>query len=348
VTSIRFESEYAPLWSELETQLDRIERGGPKLSRYDPRARQGQPAPVDAAHLAALYRGCCEHLALAQARAYPIRLTQRLQSLTYRAHRLIYRRQDYGLARLRRLLLVEIPQSVRAQRDYLLAAALLFLLPALLVGGATYRDPQFALHLMDAQQLAQFRDMYGDGPTALGMPRSAQADWSMFGYYTMNNIDVGFQCFASGLFAGLGSAFFVAYNGAFSGAIGGYLTGNGEAMNFYSFIVTHSAFELTAIALAGAAGLRVGFALIAPGRQTRLGSVKQAAAEAVVLMYAVFAFLLVAAAIEAFWSSARWVAPAVKFSAGAAAWAVVVAYLGWQGRPSSKPVATADGEQREG
>src|SRR6185436_653883 len=92
-------------------------------------------------------------------------------------------------------------------------------------------------------------------------------------------------------------------------------------------------FELTAIVMSGAAGLRIGHALLAPGRRTRLAALRHASADAIVVMYGVIAFLLIAAAVEAFWSSARWVAPEVKYGVGAACWALVIAYLGWQGRP---------------
>ena len=53
--------------------------------------------------------------------------------------------------------------------------------------------------------------------------RNAGTDWMMFGVYIRNNIGIAFQCFAGGLFAGLGSLFFLAFNGAFSGALAGYL-----------------------------------------------------------------------------------------------------------------------------
>jgi uncharacterized membrane protein SpoIIM required for sporulation len=343
VTPVRFEAEYGSLWRELEQALDEMEGGGPGGSPFDRGAGAvpPQPAAADPARLAALYRCCCEHLSLAQARAYPIRLTQRLQELTSRAHRLIYRRRDYGAARLKRLVLVEVPESVRAHRNYVCAAALLFLVPTLLVGVTTYLNPQFALHVLDMQYLAFFKQAYGDGTDAIGRMRGAGDDWSMFGFYVMHNIGLGFQCFAGGLFAGLGSAFFLAYNGVYSGAVAGYLTQDGEATSFYSFVVTHTAFELTAMVLAGAAGLRIGHALIAPGRRNRLDSLRHAAAQAVVLVYAVFALLLVAAAIEAFWSSARWVLPQVKFVVGAVAWAAVIAYLTWQGRPRSSSSALA-------
>ena len=317
MTPLDFEAAYAPLWTELEQVIGVAES-----------KRQ-----FDGARLATLYRRVCEHLALAQARAYPIHLTQRLEALTQNAHRLVYRRHDYGMARFSRLALVDFPEAVRAHRAFLWTAALMFLLPLVAAGWAAYRDPGFILHLLDASDVQQFDAMYGDGAEALGRKREADDDWEMFGYYVMHNIGIGFRCFAAGIFAGVGSAAVLVFNGIQIGAVGGYLVAVGHAENFFSFVVTHSAFELTAIVLAGAAGLRLGHAWLAPGRHTRLEALRLAARHAVVIVYGVVGLLLVAAAIEAFWSSARWVPPAVKYGVGGACWLMVLAYLGWQGRP---------------
>ncbi|HZE92956.1 MAG TPA: stage II sporulation protein M [Rhizobacter sp.] len=333
MTPLQFETAHAPQWQALETALDLAENKARARARQAQRQTRPDPKSVDAAQLSALYRRSCEHLALAQARAYPIHLTQRLEQLTQRAHRLIYRRQDLGLGRLRRLVLIDFPQSVRLHRGYLLVAALLFVVPTLLVGWATWRDPGFILHLVDAAEVRRFDQMYGDGQGALGRVRSANTDWTMFGFYIMHNIGIGFQCFAGGLFAGVGSVYYLFFNGVFGGGVAGYLTARGHAENFYSFVVTHSAFELTAIVLSGAAGLRLGHALLAPERRTRLQALQHAAHDAIVVVYGVIGLLVVAAAVEAFWSSARWVAPGVKYGVGAACWGAVLAYLGWQGRP---------------
>lgn len=323
MTPLQFEALYAPMWRELDTLLVQ--------------AHGKQAAALDGARLSALYRRSCEHLALAQARAYPIHLTQQLEQLTQRAHRLIYRRQDMGMAGLKRMVLVQIPQSARDHRVYVLVAALLFVLPMLVVGWLSWRDPGFILHLMSASQVRDFDVMYGEGRNALGAKRTADTDWGMFGHYIKNNISIGFQCFAGGFFLGLGSVFCLVFNGLFIGAVGGYLTVRGHGENFYSFVITHGAFELTAIVLSGAAGLRLGHALLAPGRRTRLASLRHAAAESIVLVYGVFGFLFIAAVIEAFWSSARWVSPEVKFGVGGACWVLVLAYLGWQGRAARTP-----------
>jgi uncharacterized membrane protein SpoIIM required for sporulation len=324
MTPLHFEAAYSPLWQELEDVLASLQ--GRSKFRLLPRRR---PA-VDAARLASLYRRSCEHLALARARAYPIHLTDRLEALTHRAHQAIYRRQGHGLADLKHGLLIGLPQAVRAHRAYMAVATAVFVLTTLAMGVACYLDPGFSLSLLHADQVRSYGSMYGDEAVAIG--REAGGDWQMFGYYIMNNISVAFQCFASGLFLGVGSLFYLAFNGLLGGAVAGYLTARGYGEAFYSFVVTHAAFELTAIVIAGAAGLRLGHSLLAPGRLTRLQALQHAARETSVLLYGVVGMLVIAAAVEAFWSSARWVTPAVKYGAGAACWALVIGYLGWQGR----------------
>ena len=319
MTPLQFETANTPLWVELDALLVQSAKGN----------------PIDGARLASLYRTGCEQLALAQSRAYPIHITQRLESLVQNAHQRIYQQHDYGVYRLRQLVLIDFPAMVRQHRVYVAVATLLFVLPMLAVGWATWRDPGFILHLLDAQHAREFDAMYSGHEGSIGRLRNADTDWQMFGFYIMNNIGIGFQCFAAGIFAGLGSAFFLVFNGLHSGAVAGYLIAGGNSENFLSFVVTHSAFELTAIVLAGAAGLRLGHALVAPGRLSRTAALKVAAAQAVVLIYGVTGMLLVAAALEAFWSSARWVTPQVKYAVGACCWAFVLAYLGLQGRAKS-------------
>jgi len=99
--------------------------------------------------------------------------------------------------------------------------------------------------------------------------------------------------------------------------------------------VTHGAFELTAIVLSGAAGLRIGHAVLAPKRQTRVQALVTASRESIVIVYGFTIMLLVAAAIEAFWSSARWLPVAIKYSVAAACWFGVVSYFVFQGRRAS-------------
>jgi uncharacterized membrane protein SpoIIM required for sporulation len=221
---------------------------------------------------------------------------------------------------------------VRRQRRYVAVAAATFVLPTIVLGFLVYFRPELILSVVNSETAASFEEMYSPAADAIGRSRTATTDWMMFGFYIRNNVGVAFQCFAAGLFAGLGSLFFLAYNGAFSGALAGYLTERGLSPTFYAFIATHSAFELTAIVLAGAAGLRIGHALLSPARLTRRQSLVQASRESMVLIYGLTGMLLVAAAVEAFWSSATWIAPAIKYGVAAVCWLAVLGYFTLQGR----------------
>jgi uncharacterized membrane protein SpoIIM required for sporulation len=324
MTPLQFEALYQAEWVELEALLDRVLRHGGRAS--------GVREDVSGARVAALHRRACEQLALARARSYPAYLVDRLERLTADGHQVIYRQHEFGVARMKTMLTIDFPRAVRAQARYVATAAALLMLPTLVVALVVYRHPELILSVVSAETAASFDRMYSPAAESIGRVREATTDWIMLGFYIRNNIGVAFQCFAGGLFAGLGSVFFLAYNGAFSGAIAGYLTERGMGPTFYAFIATHSAFELTAIVLSGAAGLRIGHALLAPGRFTRRQALVGATRESAVILYGVVAMLLVAAGIEAFWSSAQWMAPAIKYGVAALCWVAVLAYLTLQGR----------------
>jgi uncharacterized membrane protein SpoIIM required for sporulation len=316
MTPMHFEAAHGAMWDDFTAQLAEAQAG----------------KPVDAALMAARYRQVCENLALAQSRAYPMHLVARLEGLAQTAHQLIYRRQDYGLRALGHLLRAELPRAVRRERRHVLMALALFAVPLGLAFALSLAGPDFPLRLMEAQQLREYESMYGDGKQHLGRVREAASDWQMFGFYVFHNIGIGFRCFGAGILAGVGSALMMIYNGLMIGATAGHLTRAGLGHNFWPFVATHAAFELTGIVLAGAAGLRVGLGWLAPGRMTRLDALRAAARAAVPLVYAAFFLLVVAAAVEAFWSPAAWIAPWVKYSVAATCWALVVGWLGLMGR----------------
>lgn len=324
MTPLLFEQRHGADWEELERWLAQL-RG---------EAKRKQKVPIEGERFAALYRRACEQLALARARSYPAYMIERLEHLTADAHQVIYARQHFGLSRLRTLFSREFPRAVRAHALYVWIALAVFGVPTLVLGVLVYQRPDLILAVVDPAQAAQFDQMYSPAAQAIGR-RTAETDWMMFGFYIKNNIGIAFQCFASGILFGVGSLFYMAYNGALGGAIAGYLTERGYGETFYSFVVTHAAFELTAIVLAGAAGLRLGHALLAPGRYTRKQALVLASKEGVVLIYGITLMLLIAAAIEAFWSSAQWVPPFVKYAVAALCWLAVLSYLCLQGRRAS-------------
>jgi uncharacterized membrane protein SpoIIM required for sporulation len=309
MTALEFETAQAPQWSELEKLLTREEK------------------ELDPERFLYLFRMCCEHLALAQARGFPAHVIERLSIVTARAHQIVYRQSEFGLARVWRILTAVFPQTVRANRYYVMVAAALLMLPAIAIGVATFFRPDLILSVVDSRTVAQFDQMYGPAVKSIGHMRDSGDDWTMFGFYIMNNIGIAFQCYVTGVVFGLGSVFFLFWNGVFMGAIAGYVTARGFGTTFFSFIVTHSAFELTGIALCGAAGLRVGRSILFPGRRGRLVSMQIAARDTSSIVFGSAVMLVIAAAFEAFWSSAIWVIPTAKYACASACWILVMLFF---------------------
>ncbi|WP_309476022.1 stage II sporulation protein M, partial [Escherichia coli] len=80
----------------------------------------------------------------------------------------------------------------------------------------------------------------------------------------MNNISIGLRTFAGGLLAGVGTILVLIANGVNIGAVAGHLQAIGHGDPFWRFVAGHAPLELTAIVIAGGAGLRLGLGLVAP------------------------------------------------------------------------------------
>jgi uncharacterized membrane protein SpoIIM required for sporulation len=118
-----------------------------------------------------------------------------------------------------------------------------------------------------------------------------------------NNVQVALACFAGGVFAGLGSVVLLAFNGLMIGATAGHFANAGLLGYLAAFIVGHGVLELFAIWVAGAAGLMVGLAMVAPGELARADAVRLRGALAMRLIGAVVLLLVIAGIIEGFVSA---------------------------------------------
>jgi uncharacterized membrane protein SpoIIM required for sporulation len=193
---------------------------------------------------------------------------------------------------------VGFPQAFRQEWAFMLAAHVLFYGPFLVGVVAPFWDDGFAASVVGADGLAQAEANYAEAPG-----RTAGQDATMAGFYVWNNVGIAFRCFATGALFGLGSAFYLIYNGLMIGTVAGHLATVGSGLNLLSFIVGHGPWELTGIAVAGGAGLRLGAALVETGGRTRMASLRAASRSLLRLMLGATAMLLVAAAIEGFWSA---------------------------------------------
>jgi uncharacterized membrane protein SpoIIM required for sporulation len=324
-----FEARHGPQWAAFDSWLTARERL---------RTRRAGVTPVGALtddEVPAAYRALCQHLALARDRQYSPDLVDRLNQLVLRGHHALYGARGSGAAGVGEFLLRGFPRLVRAEWRLVLAGCALFFGPMAIVFLALQAYPDFVYYLLDPRQLAQMEAMYDPANRRLGM-RDADDNVAMFAFYIWNNVKIGFQTFAGGLAFGLGTLFFLVFNGLNIGAVAAHLTNAGFGETFWSFVSGHSAMELTAIALSGAAGLRLGAAVVAPGRQTRKAALVDAARPAVRMMTGAAVMFTVAAFIEGFWSPLRGFPPGLKYGVGIAMWVFVAGYFLFAGRNGAR------------
>ncbi len=291
------------------------------------------------AELSPLYRDACADMSYAEGARYSAPLVAYLQGLTAAAHGALYESGSRGppwagVGGRRgspvRVALELFPRAVRRHKVALLIAFLLFFLP--FFGGlfATLADPNFAVRIVPESQLRPLAEAYRQG---FESGRGAGLDAAMAGFYVNNNVGIALRCFATGLFFGLGSALYLVENGLATGAIMGYVASQGAGANILTFVVGHGSLELGAIVLAGGAGLSLGWSIVAPGEMTRVASLQTTAKSVVVIVFGAAGMLLLAAAVEGFWSGSS-VPSGVKRAVGAVMFAIVLAYITFAGRRS--------------
>jgi len=310
-----FEQSHQQEWRRFEEMLAQLEGNRPKSQQ------------VHTQTFPAAYRRLCHQLSLARERNYSSRLLERLNQLVLRGHQQLYQRKSHLLRNIIDFVVADFPRLIRQEWRLCLVAMALFYLPALLVGLFVWLYPELVYSAIPIGFVENIESMYDPGAAHIGRPRESATDFAMFGHYIQNNIGISFRTFASGIAFGLGSIFFIAYNGVLFGAISAHIVNIGYQVTFFPFVIGHGAFELTAIVFSGAAGLRLGFALLAPGRKTRRQALRDAAAVAIKIMYGVILMLLIAAFIEAFWSSMVVFDISVKYGVGAILWLLVAYYF---------------------
>jgi uncharacterized membrane protein SpoIIM required for sporulation len=279
------------------------------------------------ASLPGSFRRLARDLALARDRQYSAPLVEQLHHRVLTAHQRIYGAAPAQRNSLLAFIAGGFPALVRSEWRVVLSAFLLFFVPILIMLVALQHSPDGVYLILSPEQAGNFQDMYAPDAEHLGRPRQASSAWAMWGYYIANNVRIDFQCFAGGIVFGIGAIFFLIYNGLMIGSVAGHLTQLGYIETFWGFVAGHSAFELTGAVLAGAAGLKIGYALVAPGNLARSVALKNAAAVAGKLLAGAAALTFLAAFIEAFWSPLRTIPVNIKYGVGLALWLLTWAYL---------------------
>ncbi|SFS61241.1 stage II sporulation protein M [Marininema halotolerans] len=281
----RFIQKNRPHWEETKKLMQTVE--GKKV----------EPSALD--QLGRSYRQIAAHLAYARTYFPHHPVVQELNSLTLQTHKHIYGHVAQKDARqFLRFFTHRFPSLFHERANYFLLAMGTFLIGAIIAFIVVMMDPTQADAVLPPGMADQ-----------IDPSKIQQNQWDsavVSGELMTNNIRVAFLCFALGALLGVGTIWVLFTNGLLIGALAALYHRIGEGYTFWAYIWPHGIIELTAIFIAGAAGLSLAKSWFIPGDYTRTTSFKNEGRITVQLVMGVIPLFVVAALIEAFITPAPW------------------------------------------
>ena len=218
-----------------------------------------------------------------------------LNNLVGQAHRYLYGLPTVSGSQVKHFFIDTFPGILLQCWQYIAASAILFFLPLVISLLVTYRNPDYARYVMPKQVLEQMEISYEKEVNRQGGIGTGTFAAS---YYIQHNTTIALLSFATGILFGIGTVYFLIYNGVAIGAIAGYINALGYGGNFWNFVCAHSVMELTGLVIAGAAGLLLGFSIIKANKYKRRDWLKLQKVKILTLLSPGVILLAIAAVIE--------------------------------------------------
>lgn len=318
-----------PSWARLRELTKKAGRRGRGLS------------PDELDELVRLYQRVSTHLSLARSRYGDQGLVTSLTALVARAGAIIYGTRPRTLLATARFFTETFPAALWHIRRFVGVATLLFVVPALATGLWIGNSPA----ALDAAAPREFREQFVGELFEDYYTELASAEFAAT--VTTNNISVGLLAFAGGIFLCLPTAIVLAFNGLNVGVAWGLFIAAGDQARFWSLILPHGLLELTAIFVAGGAGLALGWTLVDPGDRRRGEALVEEGRRTVVILMGLVLMFVAAGLVEGFVTGAA-IHPWLRVAIGAAVWGLFLAYVAVCGRAAAaKGLSGAVGEQSD-
>ncbi len=258
------------------------------------RRRAGSLTPTEVRELVQLYQLTSTHLSHARTERADPALVARLTRLVASGSAVLYSTRSRSLAGLARFFTTSFPAAVWHVRRFVAVAAALLLVPALVVG-AWVATSEAAL---DASGPDAVREAYVEDDFEAYYSSAPAGQFAT--QVTVNNVQVAILAFAAGVLLCVVTAFILAFNGGNVGVAAGLFAAAGEQPKFWGLILPHGLLELSAVVVAGAAGLALGWAIVAPGDRRRTDALAEEGRRAAVVVLGLIVAFVVAGAIEGF------------------------------------------------
>ena len=269
--------------------------------------------------LGLLYRQTASDLSVVLEDKTSVQLAAYLNQLLGRSHNLLYMGRSPKAAAIWNFYSRTYPRLFRETWRPTLLATAVFAAGAIAGWVVTIHDPGFTHRILGPEMMdtIERREMWTHSVVAM-KPVAASG-------ITTNNLTVSFTIFALGITA-IGTLWMLVLNGLLLGVVGAATWHAGMALALWSFVVPHGVLELPAIFIAGGGGLEIARGLFFPGTLPRRESLARSGGRAARLLLGSIPMLLVAGAIEGFFSATN--SPLVmKFSLATVLFALLLVWL---------------------
>jgi len=274
----QFINENKKKWKEFEELIDRKE--------HDPE------------RLGELFIHVTDDLSYART-FYPNRSVRvYLNKLAQQVFDRLYRKRPKSGSRVIRFFTEEIPAAVFHSRRELLLSLIIFVLSigAGVLSGV--KNPDFARSILgDSYVEMTEENISNNDPMAVYKDDN---QFYVFAYIALNNLKIDFYTFVSGLFFGLWTIMMLIVNGVMVGSFQYFFAERGLFSESFLTIWMHGALELSAVVIAGGAGLILGRGIVFPGTYSRIQSLMISARQGLKILLVAVLMTTVAAVIESF------------------------------------------------
>jgi uncharacterized membrane protein SpoIIM required for sporulation len=320
----RFVAARRAQWDKLAALADRAAKRG-----------VGSLSAEEIDELALAYRAATSDLAIARTRGVDPVVQDHLNRLTARAHSVVYvATARTGWSRFVDFVVRGFPREVRRSWAPVVFCSLVTILSAFVAYGSVAADPSNVHALLPDMPLPPVTKALHD--SNFGFDRAYSP--TVASEIITNNVRVAAIAFAGGMTGGLLTGWIILTNGLMVGALGALYAKAGFGADFWATIAPHGVIELTAIQIAGGAGLVLAGGYLRPGRARRADALLLAARRAGTLVLGVALLLCCAGMIEGFVTPQRFSIP-VRGAIGALTALALAAYLLGAGRAATRRAA---------
>jgi uncharacterized membrane protein SpoIIM required for sporulation len=285
--------------------------------------------------LVAVYQRTATHLSVLRSGGYDPALTARLSSLLGRSRAAVTGAHTPAWRSVAEFFGVAFPLMAYRVRWWWLGTAVISLLVALIAGWWIADSPSVQASLLSHSQVSklvnqQFRGYYSqDTATSFALKV-----WT-------NNVVVAAESLVLGAFLGIGGLYVLLENSLNVAVDGGLMIGHGKAAEFFTLLLPHGMLELSAVFLAAAAGLRLGWTIIDPGPRRRAQALAEEGRATITIALGAIVLLATSGVIEAFVTPSplpSW----ARIGIGAVAETAMLSYVLVAGRRAARLGLSAD------